>query len=204
MHGSRGRGGLPVHQRRDEVSTGTAPAHQCRSAGGGPMESRAKLAGHAIHPMLITLPLGLLGTAVIFDIIRAFTDEADLAVASFYMLAAGIIGGLLAAVFGLWDWLAIPAGTRAKRVGLWHGVGNVVVVALFALSWLLRRGQADYQPSGLALGLGIIAVVLALVTAWLGGELVERLGVGVDEGANLDAPSSLSGPATTGRPPRTV
>ncbi len=168
------------------------------------MESRAKLAGHAIHPMLITLPLGLLGTAVIFDIIRAFTDDADLAVASFYMLAAGILGGLLAAVFGLWDWLAIPAGTRAKGIGLWHGVGNVVVVALFAVSWLLRRGQADYQPDGLAFWLGVVAVVLALATAWLGGELVERLGVGVDEGANLDAPSSLSGPATSGRPPRTV
>jgi len=167
------------------------------------MESRAKLAGHAVHPMLITLPLGLLGTAVVFDIIRAFTDEADLAVASFYMLAAGIIGGLLAAVFGLWDWLAIPAGTRAKRIGLWHGVGNVVVVVLFAVSWLLRRGQGGYAPSGPALWLGIIAVLLALATAWAGGELVERLGVGVDEGANLDAPSSLSGPATT-RPPRTV
>jgi uncharacterized membrane protein len=167
------------------------------------MESRAKLAGHAIHPMLITLPLGLLGTAVIFDIIRTITDEADLAVASFYMLAAGIIGGLLAAVFGLVDWLAIPAGTRAKRIGLWHGVGNVVVVALFAVSWLLRRGQDDYAPSVLALWLGIVAVLLALATAWAGGELVERLGVGVDGGANLDAPSSLAGPATT-RPQRTA
>jgi uncharacterized membrane protein len=169
------------------------------------MESRAKLAGHAIHPMLITLPLGLLGTAVVFDIIRVFTDEADLAVASFYMLAAGIIGGLLAALFGLWDWLAIPAGTRAKRIGLWHGVGNVVVVVvLFAVSWLLRRGQPEYEPTGLAFWLGVVAVLLALGTAWAGGELVERLGVGVDEGANLDAPSSLSGPATTRRPPRTV
>jgi uncharacterized membrane protein len=168
------------------------------------VESKAKLAGHAVHPMLITLPLGLLGTAVIFDLIRAFTDTADLAVASFYMIAAGIIGGLLAAVFGLWDWLAIPAGTRAKRIGALHGIGNVVVVALFAVSWLLRRGQADYQPDGLAFWLEIIAVLLALWTAWAGGELVERLGVGVDEGANLDAPSSLSGPATTGRPPRTV
>jgi uncharacterized membrane protein len=167
------------------------------------MESRAKLAGHAIHPMLITLPLGLLGTAVIFDIIRAFTDEADFAVASFYMIAAGIIGGLLAAVFGLVDWLAIPARTRAKGIGALHGIGNVVVVALFAGSWLLRRGQADYQPDGLAFWLGVVAVVLALATAWLGGELVERLGVGVDEGANLDAPSSLSGPATT-RPQRAV
>lgn len=166
------------------------------------MESRAKLAGHAIHPMLITLPLGLLGTAVIFDIIRAFTNEADLAVASFYMLAAGILGGLLAAVFGLVDWLAIPARTRAKGIGALHGIGNVVV-ALFAGSWLLRRGQADYQPTGVAFWLGVVAVVLALATAWLGGELVERLRVGVDEGAHLDAPSSLSGPATT-RPQRAV
>jgi hypothetical protein len=69
---------------------------------------------------------------------------------------------------------------------------------------LLRRGQADYVPTGVAFWLGVVAVLLALGTAWAGGELVERLGVGVDEGANLDAPSSLSGPATTGRPPRTV
>jgi uncharacterized membrane protein len=164
------------------------------------VESRAKLAGHAVHPMLIVLPLGLLGTAVIFDIIRAFNDSAELAVASFYMIAAGILGGLLAALFGLVDWLAIPTGTRAKRVGLWHGAGNVVVVVLFAGSWLLRRGQDGYVPTGVALWLGIVAVVLALGTAWAGGELVERLGVGVDEGANLDAPSSLSRPASTEGP----
>jgi uncharacterized membrane protein len=164
------------------------------------MESRAKLGGHAVHPMLITLPLGLLATAVIFDLIRAVNDSAELAVASFFMIAAGIIGGLLAAVFGLWDWLAIPAGTRAKRIGALHGLGNVVVVALFAVSWLLRRGHLDYMPTTLALWLGIVAVLLALATAWAGGELVERLGVGVDEGASLDAPSSLSGPARAGRP----
>jgi uncharacterized membrane protein len=79
----------------------------------------------------------------------------------------------------------------------------VVVVVLFAVSWLLRRGQTDYQPDGLAFWLGVVAVVLALATAWAGGELVERLGVGVDDGANLDAPSSLAGPATT-RPQRTA
>jgi uncharacterized membrane protein len=168
------------------------------------VESRAKLAGHAVHPMLITLPLGLLGTAVIFDILGLLGNNSGFATASFYMLAAGIIGGLLAALFGLVDWLAIPAGTRAKRIGALHGVGNVVVVALFAGSWLLRRGQAEYEPDGVAFWLGVVAVLLALWTAWLGGELVERLGVGVDEGASLDAPSSLSGPATTGRPPRTV
>lgn len=65
---------------------------------------------------------------------------------------------------------------------------------LFALAWLLRRGEAAYEPTSLAFWLEVVAVLLALVTAWAGGELVERLGVGVDEGANLDAPSSLSGP----------
>ena len=82
-------------------------------------------------------------------------------------------------------------------------VGNVVVVALFAVSWLLRLGQGRHAPTALAFVLELVAVVLALFTAWAGGELVERLGVGVDEGANLDAPSSLSGPATR-RPQRTV
>jgi uncharacterized membrane protein len=159
------------------------------------MESRAKLAGHAIHPMLITVPLGLLGTAVVFDLLDLLTDADTLAMAGFYMIAAGILGGLLAAVFGLWDWLAIPAGTRARRIGLWHGLGNAVVLVLFALVWIMRRGQIDYQPTGLALWLEGVAVLVALATAWAGGELVERLGVGVDEGAHLDAPSSLRGAA---------
>jgi uncharacterized membrane protein len=156
------------------------------------MESRAKLAGHPIHPMLIVFPLGLLATAVIFDIIGLATGNSQWHGISFWMIAAGIVGGLLSAVFGLVDWLAIPDGTRAKQIGLWHGLGNVVVTLLFAISWWLRRPEPA-NASGLAIGLGIVAVLLALVTGWLGGELVDRLGVGVDDGANLNAPSSLSG-----------
>ena len=157
------------------------------------MESRAKIAGHAAHPMLIVFPLGLLATAVIFDILRLATGNTGFAIAAYWNIAAGIIIGLVAAVFGLVDWLAIPGGTRAKAIGLWHGVGNVVVVGLFAVSWLLRQGDPVHVPSTLAFLLAVVAVLLALVTGWLGGELVERLGVGVDEGAHLDAPNSLSG-----------
>jgi uncharacterized membrane protein len=156
------------------------------------MESRAKAFGHAIHPMLIVFPLGLLATAVVFDVLYLITDGSGFAVAAAYMIAAGVIGGLVAAVFGLVDWLAIPAGSRAKRVGALHGLGNVVVVGLFAVSWLLRLGGTGWEPSALALVFGFVGVALAGVTGWLGGELVERLGVGVDEGAGIDAPSSLS------------
>jgi len=68
------------------------------------MESRAKALGHAIHPMLIPFPLGLLATAVVFDIVYLITDRPGFATAAAYMIAAGIIGGLLAAPFGWIDW----------------------------------------------------------------------------------------------------
>jgi uncharacterized membrane protein len=157
------------------------------------MESKAKLFGHPIHPMLVVFPLGLLVTSVIFDIIQMATGGAEFAVVAYWCIAAGIIGGLAAAVFGLWDWLAVPGGTRAKRIGLWHGAGNVLIVVLFALSWWLRSGSAGYVPGTGAFVLSVVAVLIGAVTGWLGGELVDRLGVGVDPGANLDAPNSLSG-----------
>ena len=155
------------------------------------MESRAKLAGHPVHQMLIVFPLGLLATAVVFDVIYLVTDNALWTQAAFYMIGAGVITGLAAAVPGVVDWLAIPRGTRAKRIGLIHGVGNVIVVTLFALSWYLRRDQPAAPPTG-AVVAGLLGAGLSLLTAWLGGELVNRLGVGVDDGAHLDAPSSLT------------
>lgn len=155
------------------------------------MESKVKALGHSVHPMLIVFPLGLLATAVAFDILELITGNGDFYVASAYAIAAGVVGGLVAAVFGLLDWLAIPAGTRARQVGLWHGVGNVVVVLLFAVSWLLRAAADNWDANALALILGFAGVLVAAVTGWLGGELVERLGVGVHEGAGVNAPSSL-------------
>jgi uncharacterized membrane protein len=148
--------------------------------------------------MLIPFPLGLLATAVVFDIVYLIWHNTTIATVAFYMIAAGIIGGLAAAPFGWIDWFAIPANTRAKSVGLMHGAGNVVVLLLFAASCYLRYGEhVHHSPSTLALIMSFAGFALAGLTAWLGGELVDRLGVGVDNGAHLDAPNSLSGrPAT--------
>lgn len=157
------------------------------------MRARARLFGHPIHQMLIVFPLGLLTTAAVLDVVHLVNGGSLSAVMAFWLIAGGILGGLAAAIFGLIDWLGIPSGTRARRIGLLHGVGNVVVVGLFAGSWLLRREQ-PVSPATAALVLSFAGVALATVTGWLGGELVDRLGVGVDEGANLNAPSSLSGP----------
>ncbi len=163
------------------------------------MESRARLLGHPIHQMLIVFPLGLLATAVAFDVAYLVTENGRWADISYWLIVAGLLSGLAAAVFGAIDWTAIPGGTRAKRIGTLHGAGNAVVLALFALSWLLRR-DAPTAPEWAAIALAFAGAGLSLATAWLGGELVDRLGVGVDDGANLDAPSSLSGrPAHAGR-----
>src|SRR5687767_4247263 len=126
-----------------------------------------------------------------------------MATVAFWMIAAGIVGGLFAAPFGLIDYLAIPQGTRAKSVGLVHGLGNVVVLLLFAASAWLRYGAAGvaapYSPGTLALVLSFAGFALAGLTGWLGGELVDRHAVGVDDGAHLDSPHSLSGrPADEG------
>jgi uncharacterized membrane protein len=155
------------------------------------MESRAKLLGHPIHQMLIVFPLGLLAMAVIFDVFTLVLGDGYWSEIAFWMIAAGVITGLVAAPFGTIDWLAIPSGTRAKSVGAIHGLGNVLVLGLFAFSWLLRR-DAPTAPENLALLLSFAGGGIALVTGWLGGELVDRLAVGVDDGAHVDAPSSLS------------
>jgi uncharacterized membrane protein len=156
------------------------------------MTSRAKALGHPIHPMLIPFPIGLLTTAVVFDIIYLITDRTGFTTAAAYAIAGGIIGGALAAPFGWIDFFKIPADTRAKRIGLLHGTINAVVLVLFAVSWLLRLNAGGWEPTPLALAFSFVAVVIATVAAWLGGELVDRLAIGIDEGANPDAPSSLT------------
>jgi uncharacterized membrane protein len=156
------------------------------------MESRAKVLGHPLHQMLIVFPLGLLVTSVVFDAVYYFGGRngrwADV---SYWMIVAGLIGGVTAAVPGWIDWFAIPPGTRAKAIGLWHGLGNAFgVLGLFGASWFLRR-SSPASPPDVALLLSLGGVLVGSVTAWLGGELVDRLGVGVDPGAELNAPNSL-------------
>ena len=155
------------------------------------MESRAKMLGHPVHPMLVVFPLGLFMTAVAFDICFLWSGRLTFASVAMLNIGVGIVMGLVAAVFGTVDWLAIPERTRAKRLGLLHGAGNVVVVLLFVVSFWLRWTSVDGAPPLTALAIGVCGVALVTVTGWLGGELVDRLGVGVDDGAHLNAPSSL-------------
>ena len=82
------------------------------------------------------------------------------------------------------------AGDERVRIGMVHGIGNAVVLALFAASWWMRLAP-DQPPSRTSLLLSFVAAGLLLLTGWLGGELVARLSVGVDERAHINATNSV-------------
>jgi uncharacterized membrane protein len=165
------------------------------------MAGKINFLGHPVHPMIIPLPLGLLSGAVMCDIIYLVEGNPNWGHISYWLVAGGVLSGLFAAIFGLADWLALDNGTRAKRVGGWHAVVNVIMVVLFAISWFLRRGAPD-RPGMVAIVLGIVAILFGAFGGWLGGELVYRLSVGVDFDAHVNSPSSLSGrPAKENAPP---
>jgi len=161
------------------------------------MEARAKLFGHPVHQMLVVFPLGLLATSVIFDVVGLISGGSTWPMVAYWTMAAGIVGAVVAAPFGLIDFLAIPHGTRARRIGAMHGGGNAVVSLLFLGSWLLRSPQQ--APDEVALALSFGGAAIALLTAWLGGELVSRLGVGLSDGAGLDASNSMHHDSAAGR-----
>jgi uncharacterized membrane protein len=159
------------------------------------MKSRVVVAGHALHPMLVVFPLGLLATSVVWDVCALVTRDPRWGMIAFWTIVAGVVGALLAAVPGFIDWLGIPRGTRARKLGFIHMVLNLILVGLFAVSLVARwytPGGYDLARAG-AMIWGWIGVALGIVSSWLGGELIETLGISVREGAHPDAPSSLGG-----------
>lgn len=164
-------------------------SHDARN-GKRPITVAAGPYGHPFHPILVTVPIGAWIASLAFDIGSRVADEADVfAKGAFWLIGLGIIGALVAAVFGFLDLLAIPTGTRAFRTGLTHMTLNLIVVAAFVLSFVLRTDTID-DPGEVSTGLiALSAGALAALAAsgWLGGKLTYRYGVRVvDEHTQAD------------------
>src|SRR4029079_5220075 len=101
------------------------------------MASKASIAGHPIHPMLVGIPIGLFIFSLVADVAARFGWGAAWPTGPLYCMGGGLVGALLAAVFGLIDWLSMSEG-RVKQVGLAHLAINLVVVTLYALNFALR------------------------------------------------------------------
>ncbi len=140
----------------------------------------AAVAGHPLHPMLVVLPIGALVGAAVSDWIYLFGGNDFWAIAAFWLVAAGLVTGLIAAAAGVIDFMSVE---RARTMGIaWaHAVGNVIALGLVLVSFLMRRDNPADPPTAAIVMSTIVFAILA-VTGWLGGELTFRHGIGVSRG----------------------
>jgi uncharacterized membrane protein len=151
------------------------------------MTSKANIGGHPIHPMLIPFPLALWVTSFVVDVLFYFLRHPTLLVISKFLLAAGCLAAVAAAIFGIIDWLGIKDG-EVKKVANWHARLNVVALIVFAVSLFLRLGSYSGlvgRKLTIPFLLSLVGVILITISGWLGGELVFRYGVGQTRNDNL-------------------
>ena len=141
------------------------------------MRTPANIAGHPIHPMLIPLPIGLWVFSFVCDICARFAaDPATWQVVALYTMIGGIVGALAAAVFGFIDLVSLPHGP-IRSTAVTHMAINLTVVVLFVINAWMRLSD---RASGAGIWLSLIAIVLLVVSGWLGGKMVYTQGVAVD------------------------
>lgn len=142
------------------------------------MRTPASISGHPIHPMLVTLPIGLWVFSFVCDLCFAFgSGVLEWKIVALYTMGGGILGALLAAVPGLIDLLSLPPEPR--RTALVHMAINLTIVVLYAVNFWLRL-ETPTAP-GLT-WLSALTIGMLLVSGWLGGKLVYRSGVAVSAG----------------------
>ena len=145
------------------------------------MASKASIGGHPVHPMLIPFPIALWATSFAVDILFYFYRHASLPLISKFMIAAGCLGAIAAAVPGIIDWLAIK-DSQVKRVANWHARLNIIALIVFAVSLYLRMNAGSRwvgKHLTIPFLLSLLGVVLIGISGWLGGELAYKYGVGV-------------------------
>jgi uncharacterized membrane protein len=142
------------------------------------MSTPASIAKHPIHPMLVAFPIGLLVFSFACDLVYFFGTRTPVwSRVALYTMAGGILGGVVAALPGLIDFLSIR-DPKTKNVAWKHMLANLSGLVLFAAAfWLHHRYGA---PSTGSLGLSLLGMVALGIGGWLGGELVYVHGMGVD------------------------
>lgn len=146
------------------------------------MASKASIAGHPVHPMLISFPLALWTTSFLTDLLFYFTRGSVLPLITKYLLAAGCIGAVAAAIPGIIDWKSLKH-PQVVKIANWHARLNVIALLIFAASLYLRMksGGAAMVGYGLKIPflLSAVGMVLISISGWLGGALSFEHGVGV-------------------------
>ena len=141
-------------------------------------KSTASIAGHPIHPMLVPFPIAFLVSALLTDIAYVKSGWAMWAYASSWLIGAGIVAALLAALFGFIDFFGDRRIRGAKTARL-HMIGNLTAVALSAVNFVVHMRDGAMAVIPLGITLSAVVSVLLVFTGWMGGHMVYRYGVAV-------------------------
>jgi uncharacterized membrane protein len=142
------------------------------------MQGKATVAGHPIHPMLVTFPIGCFVAAVVSDLISIWAGPVFWAAMSTWLLLFGIAGGLLAALFGFVDYLSAPMSVEAKSIAAWHMTLNIAMIVIFGIACAIRFLDHTSVAGYALTGLGIVVLAISGV---LGGNVAHRHLVGSSE-----------------------
>lgn len=154
------------------------------------MKSRASIANHPLHPMLIVVPAGAFITVLILDIVYLATGVELWWNAAKPVMLIGIVGALIAAIPGTIDLFTIGRRKEVMNTGLTHMVLNLLVVGVFILNLLARWPGSAPEVEGVAtwpagFWASLAGVVLLAVAGWLGWQMVYEHKMGVVEEADL-------------------
>ncbi len=157
--------------------------------------STAAVAGHPIHPMLVSLPIAAAVLAFVSDILASRSGDDWHARTAHWLLGVCVATGLVAAPPGAVDALTIRAARRSP-VAWAHAGGNVAALGIAGLEWL-RRGRGPLTAERVSLPATGLVVGIMFVTGWLGGELAYRMGIGVhlDQAPDGSPPSQGADPS---------
>lgn len=147
--------------------------------------------GHALHPVLTDIPVGCWTATVTLDLLSGADENSDLAAGADKALGLGILGAVGAAFAGITDWSDTYG--KERHTGLIHMLLNVGGLTAFSLSWLLRRKKGRRK---LAVAISTVAYGVTGFSAYLGGDLVFKLGTMVNHNAWTHEPeewTSVSG-----------
>lgn len=133
------------------------------------MQGKATFADHPIHPMLVGFPIGFFGAVLVSDVISIWGNPAFWPQVSTWLIAFGVVGALLAAVFGFIDYFTAPMSAATKRSATTHMILNLIVVVLYAAAFYVRYGN---PTSTLGYVLTYVGLATLVVSGWYGGHLV--------------------------------
>lgn len=150
------------------------------------MRSKASIDGHPIHPALIPFPFAFLAGGFVFDIAGRLLGRPAWWTTGFHLAVAGLVTAVAAAVPGLIDYFGtVPRRSGARRRATQHMLLVLGAVAAFVVAvWL--RGSAEVQPTFTALAVEALGTALLMAGGSLGGTLVTRDHVSVEDRRPVD------------------